>query len=297
MKHYIPEMMAVKNENQAIKVVRNSSPFFAFWCELKYGVLRKGISQPHLDRFATASIIDTIKRHKPDLAMVHLVIIDAFKHNKGVESNEIDKALLLLDGMVGEILAAAGDEYTYVMFSDHGQFTVEKEVYINVFLEQNGLLDFKNKKYDVYIESMGGSAIIRAGNKDAMQKVLSLLNDNKDILGIEDIYARDMLDKLHFSKEIEYVIEAKKGYHIKEDEFKTVIRNLRDENIVTATHGYSPHKKNYGCVFFAMGDNIKQKTEIMQMNVVDIAPTVAKMMGIDDFECDGRVLTEIFENN
>ena len=76
-----------------------------------------------------------------------------------------------------------------------------------------------------------------------------------------------------------------------------MIRNLKDENIIHATHGYSPLKEGYKCLFFAMGDMIKQETEIQHMNVVDIAPTVAEIMGLDDFNCDGQVLTDIFKNN
>ena len=295
MKHYIPEIMAVKNENQAIKVMKNSSVPFAVRCEVKYGTLRKGISQPQLDRFAKASIIDTIKRHKPSLAMVHLVIVDAFKHQNGVESPEIDKALKMLDDMVGEILKAGKDEYTYIMFSDHGQFTVEKEVYLNVLLKEHGLLNFESKEFEAYIESMGGSAVIRFKNESALKKTLKLLNDNKDMLGIEDIYSREMLDKIHISKGIEYIIEAKKGYHFKEVEFESAVRDVKKENITHATHGYNPLKSGYKCVFFAMGGNIKQNYEVKKMDVVDIAPTIARIMGIGNFECDGRALLEIFE--
>ncbi len=44
-----------------------------------------------------------------------------------------------------------------------------------------------------------------------------------------------------------------------------------------------------------MGDMIKQNAQVKHMNVVDIAPTIARIMGIANFECDGQALSEIFK--
>ena len=295
IKYNIPEIVAVNNENQAAKVLKSSSLLFTFRNELKYGKKRNGIEQPNLDEFAKSCAVDAIKKRSPDLVMVHLVCVDAAKHNFGVGSKEVDEAIGYLDKMIGEIMDVCGDEYTVVLFSDHGQFDVDKMVYMNVFLQENGLLNFENKTYDAYIQSMSGSAVIRYKDEDSIKKTLELLEKNKDMLGIEDIYQRDVLDKLHVSKEIEYVIEAKAGYYLKEGYNDKVIRNLKDENITHATHGYSPLKNDYGCVFFAMGEGIKKGVEIPKMKVVDIAPTTAKIMGVEGFDCDGSELLEIFE--
>lgn len=156
------------------------------------------------------------------------------------------------------------------------------------------MLNFDKKTYNAYIQCMGGSGIIRAKDSKAMQDTIKLLDSSKDMLGIEDIYKRDMLDKLHVGKDIEYIIEAKVGYHFKEGQSDCVIRDLKEAGYVHATHGYSPLKPNYSCLFFAMGDNIARGKDIGKMSVVDIAPTIARIMGIDDFECDGKVLDDIF---
>ena len=95
---------------------------------------------------------------------------------------------------------------------------------------------------------MGGSAVIRAKSDEMMQQTLALLNKNRELLGIEDIYSGDMLQNLHVDKSLQYIIEAKAGYHFKEEKNKEVIRNLKAEGITHATHGYSPHKENYKCV-------------------------------------------------
>lgn len=295
IEYNIPEIVAVKNENQAIKVMKNSSILFSIKNEIKYGKIREGIKQPNLDKFALNCALDCIKKSTPELVMLHLVCVDSAKHNYGIKSKEMDDSLKILDDMIGEIMDVCTDEYTVVMFSDHGQFDIDKIVYINVFLAQHGLLNFENKTYDAYIQYMGGSGIIRYKSQEALKKTLELLEKNKDMLGIEEIYSRKMLDKLNVADDIEYVIEAKAGYYFKEGMYDSVIRDLKAENIAYATHGYSPLKDKYSCVFFAMGDDIAHGVEIAHMEVVDIAPTVAKIMELDEFKCDGKVIKKVFK--
>lgn len=295
IKYNIPEIVAVKNENQAIKVMKNSSILFSVKNEIKYGKIREGIQQPNLDRFALNCALDCIKKSTPELVMLHLVCIDSAKHNYGIKSKEVDDTLKILDEMIGEIIDACGEEYTLVLFSDHGQFDVNKVVYINTFLQKHGLLNFKNKTYNAYIQYMGGSGIIRYKNNEALKKTLKLLEINKDILGIEEIYKRDTLDNLNVSSDIEYVIEAKTGYYFKEGLHDSVIKDLKKDNIKYATHGYNPLKEDYSCVFFAMGDDIARGVEIEHMEVVDIAPTVAQIMELNDFKCDGKIIEKVFK--
>jgi predicted AlkP superfamily pyrophosphatase or phosphodiesterase len=294
IKYNIPEIVAIKNENQALKVMKSSSVLFSLKNEIKYGRIRDGIRQPNLDRFALNCALDSIRKSSPELVMLHLVCIDSAKHSYGVFSGEVDKTLEILDGMVGEIIDACGEDYTIVMFSDHGQFDIDRMVYVNVFLEQHGLLSFENQTYDAYIECMGGSGIVRCKDDESLKKVMALLEENKDMLGIEDIYKRDMLDRLNVDEGIEYIIEAKAGYYLKDYKYKSVIKDLKAEKIACATHGYSPAKDNYSCVFFAMGDGIIKGAEIDRMEVVDIAPTAARIMGLNEFKCDGRIIDEIF---
>lgn len=227
--------------------------------------------------------------------MLHLVCVDSAKHNFGINSKEVDDTLKILDDMIGEIMNVCSDDYTIILFSDHGQFDVNKIVYTNVFLQQHGLLSFENQTYDAYIQYMGGSSIIRYKNEEALEKTLKLLDENKEMLGIEDIYTRDTLDKLNVAEDIEYIIESKPGYYMREEKYESVIKDLMEENIKYATHGYSPLKANYNCVFFALGDSVAKGEEIEQMEVVDIAPTVAKIMELDEFICDGKVLDKVFK--
>lgn len=62
IQYNIPEIRAIKNENQALKILKSGSPLYCVDMELKYGRIRKGIEQPYLDDFTTKCAIETIKR-------------------------------------------------------------------------------------------------------------------------------------------------------------------------------------------------------------------------------------------
>ena len=44
-----------------------------------------------------------------------------------------------------------------------------------------------------------------------------------------------------------------------------------------------------------MGEGIKAGHEIKHMSVTDIAPTAARIMELNELNCDGKILDEIFE--
>ena len=67
------------------------------------------------------------------------------------------------------------------------------------------------------------------------------------------------------------------------------------EKLKKADHGYSPFKANYQTIFAASGPNIKTNLNIEQMSLVDIAPTLAKLLDLDLKDYDGQVLDIIKE--
>ena len=62
-----------------------------------------------------------------------------------------------------------------------------------------------------------------------------------------------------------------------------------------ATHGYSPNKPDYRSVLVISGNEIKNEFELGEVEVVDIAPTVASLLGIEFPNCDGRALLEVLK--
>lgn len=293
-----PELAAIKNENLSYKIIRNGSFWYMIYLELKFRKQRISTDQPHLDQHIKRCTIDTIKRKKPDYMMVHLVSLDAAKHKYSAEGEIINETIKKLDETIGEIIKAANEEnYTILLLGDHSHITIKKSININKLLEDAKLIDYKNKSYRAYIQSMGGSAIlhIKEGDNEARDIALKILEDNKDECGIESIYKKDDLKQLHFFDKFEYVIEGKAGYAYTEDQNNVLVDDFVEQHKLYATHGYNPNKKNYSCVFMAMGNEILENNKLGKMNMVDIAPTIANILGIEFSDCDGKIIDSIFK--
>lgn len=305
MKYNIPEIRAINKENQALKVLKSGSPLYCIEMELKYGRLRKGIEQPYLDDFTTKCAIDTIKHKKPNLLMMHMIDLDDAKHAYGTDSDEVKQVITRMDKRLGDIMQAvdeAGlkDDTIIMVLGDHGQFNVRYKVHLNNLLQDKGLIYEENgeMKWRAYFQCGGGAAYlhIKQGDVEAEQLALAVIADymKDDSSGIEKLYAGDELEQLHVCPITKYMVEAKKGYCFDESMNEPTIVDLDKQGVKYATHGYSPDKSDYRCNLVVSGDQVKNDYHIGDIEMVDIAPTMAKILGIDFNYCDGRPLDEIF---
>lgn len=301
-----PELQAVRGESQTIKILKNGTLPYLLSLELRLGKQRRGTCQPYLDDFATICAEDTIKSKKPNLMLIHLTDLDTMKHEHRVGSAEALEALERQDRRLGDIIKASKDAGTYddtvfVVLSDHGQLNVDYNVYLNNLLEGAGLITSKDGKIEwrAYSQTTGGSAYLhlKEGDTEAEAKALEVLEAAaKDgQYGIEEIYDRTKLDVFHADKSVRYAIEAKKGYTFQDELTTKTVEPLKDLGKTYATHGFSPDKPNYKCIFIAAGPGIKSDYSIGDMEMVDVAPTLSRMLGMDFYQCDGRVMEGIFK--
>lgn len=59
-------------------------------------------------------------------------------------------------------------------------------------------------------------------------------------------------------------------------------------------HGWSPFHPEMMGSFIAFGPSIQQNVQLNTVRLVDIAPTIAKLLNIEMKNVEGRVLSEIF---
>ncbi|NMB42539.1 MAG: alkaline phosphatase family protein [Clostridiales bacterium] len=306
IKYNLPEVVAINKENQVLKMIKNGSPFYVLSMALKYKKVLKGIDQPYLDNFSTLLAMDTIKNKKPNLLMLHLIDLDDTKHKTGTDSKEVDQTLKRMDERLGGIIKAVKDagieeDTVFVISGDHGQINVDYRVYLNNLLLENNLIYEENGqwKWRAYLQSTGGSAYLhlKEGDKEAESLAIRILNEAKETgeYGIEKIYTRKDLDNLRVHRNIPYMIEAKKGYSFEDYISFRTLEDLNQKKIRFATHGYHPDKDNYSCNLIISGDIIKDNYSLGQVEMVDIAPTIASILGIDLANTDGRVLEDIFK--
>lgn len=302
----IPEIKAIKNENQALKILKSGSKLFTLQMEMKYGKVRQGIQQPYLDDFTTVCAVDTIKKRKPNLLLMHLIDIDDTKHLLGTKGPHIEEVIERMDRRIGDLVQATKDagiyeETTFIIVGDHSQLDVQYKVYLNRILYEEGLIYEENGKWHwrAYVQSAGGAAYlhVQPGDTEAEQLALSILQEaaRKETYGIEAILSTQQLQEFHVDSQFRYMIEAKEGYAFEDDHLQEAVIDLHALGKKYATHGYSPTKPDYTSNLIISGNNVIAGSDIGEACVVDLGPTIAHILDLDFGNTDGRALTEIFK--
>ncbi|MBS3984354.1 MAG: alkaline phosphatase family protein [Selenomonadales bacterium] len=303
----LPEIVALKGENQALKVLRNGSFLYCLELELRYRHVRKGIGQPYLDDFTTACAVHTLKARRPHLTLIHLIDLDDRKHYFGTKSQEAQAALERMDRRLAEIIAATKEAGTYadttfLVLGDHGQLDVDTRVRPNLLLSAAGLQmgEGTGTNWRAYLQCNGGSAYlyVRDGDAEARDQAISALEVAcaAGAWGIERVYTGDSLAALCVGGGIAAVIEAKRGVTFEEAFAEPSVASIAPAQGKYANHGYSLSKPNYTCVFVAAGKGVARRGDIGEMRMVDIAPTMAKILRLPFPSCDGQAMAGFGDN-
>ncbi|MGY3724446.1 Predicted pyrophosphatase or phosphodiesterase, AlkP superfamily [Granulicatella balaenopterae] len=303
IKYNFPEVVAINKENQALKLLKSGSPFFCMKMAAKYGRKLKGASQPELDNFTTDVLVDTILTKKPNLVMGHLIELDDTKHNYGIDQELVLKPVYeRMDHRIGKVLDAveeAGikESTSIILLGDHGQFTVKKELHLNQLLVNNGYIwrEGGKWKWKAYFQSTGGAAYLRLKEEstemvEAIRQLLACIKaDYPD--AIEGILTSEEMRARHIDESIPLMVEAPVGTAIVETINGYLLEDIEAMGEVRGEHGYSPEKANYHCGFVLSSSELPNAKDVGALQMVDIAPTIAQLLGIDFPRVDG---TSIF---
>lgn len=315
IQYNMPEVLPYRPwQNQIIASMLNGSPIFQYKLNKLFGHLRQGTKQPNLDNFTYKSFIHTIKDKRPDLSLVHYTDLDTIRHHYGFYSDESKEALKRHDERLGEIIKTLKEmeiykDSTIVVLGDHSSLDEDKVINLNVLLKEKGYIKVNEAgkiiSYRAILNNCDGSAYIYLKDKkdeELIKEIYKVIEAfNKEHNCIEAIYSSNEADKLGADPECALMLEAMKGYYFLDEVEGDLIREIRKEevggvpNFTRSTHGYSPFKENYTTVFMASGKGIKKGIAIEEMNLIDEAPTLAKLLGLELKEVDGKVITEFLD--
>jgi hypothetical protein len=173
IQYNIPELAIQKGQNQVVENLREGSKLLQIGSILKYRKYLNG-TQPDRDKFVTACSVDILKKHKPDLALIHFSAYDALCHIHGEDFDQLEPALQVMDDGLGALLNAAGENAQVILFSDHAQLNVHHCTTPNDILVNMGLLvkldggggyaKPADNPEPPFIECCGGSAFLYPGN-------------------------------------------------------------------------------------------------------------------------------------
>jgi predicted AlkP superfamily pyrophosphatase or phosphodiesterase len=300
IRYNLPEVHALPGENQVLKILTYGSIGWLLKSELKYGRTRESYRQPHLDAFTTllaeqlilkqyapnrtdgrAGMQQNPRDHMPDVITLHLVDLDATRHQHGVSDEQVQLALVRLDQCVGRLLRAldtvdARSSTIVAVASDHGQVDVTGVLALDDWLQEQNL--------PARAQTLGLGAYIRC-TREAVPEVYEALKNNQAMLHLKHVYTRPELRAMHAPQDVLLAVEAQEGVEI--------IDHAEDEPH-RATHGFGPDHPAGACLLWLSGPPFLQGARLRGANLVDVAPTLAHALHLELPQAQGRVLREAF---
>jgi predicted AlkP superfamily pyrophosphatase or phosphodiesterase len=194
---------------------------------------------------------------------------------------------------------------TLFILSDHGFKSVKKHVLANVALREAGLVTVEGGKVTatkVYSVAEGGTALVYVTAPDPDGALLR--KARQALTGLEGVdrivepaeYAAYGLPQPSVDPQAGALfLTAKEGYAFGGGA-------TGDKPIADAvegglgTHGYVATDPDIQALFIASGRGIKPGVKLPSVDNVDVAPTAAKLLGVDLKNVEGKVLTGILQS-
>jgi predicted AlkP superfamily pyrophosphatase or phosphodiesterase len=245
-------------------------------------------------------------RHAPDLLLVHFLCTDSFQHLWGPRSHEAYWAIEYVDERIRQFLASLPDgevpeRTSLVVLSDHGFFPVEREIRPNVRLRELGLLAADDAGRIVggpaRFVSNGGGGMVYLEHADPRGLARELATELARVEGVASVWTEDAFDSLGLpsprtnARVGDLVVETEPPYMFVNDATEGVIAPTRRYR---GTHGHLGSRPDNRAFFLAVGPRVKAGIELGPIATVDVAPTIASLLGVSLGDVEGRTLTEIF---
>jgi predicted AlkP superfamily pyrophosphatase or phosphodiesterase len=263
------------------------------------------------DEFRIGCACDIIRQFKPDLLMVHPVTIDHLRHHYGVFNDKVTRGIEETDKQIGQIMNAVEEtgnleNTNFFLVSDHGQMEIKRIINLNVLLVKHGFIktnpDGSLSDWDAYCLSNGMSAMIflkDSGDRKVCQKIESLLHQlcEEGIYGISQVFSREEIaQKERLEGDFSFVLESD-GYTSFGDNWNQPLVKKSDNSDYRygrATHGYLPDKGPQP-VLLAKGPAIRDGAVVEQRNIIDEAPTYARILNVNLSDAEGKSIDEILK--
>jgi predicted AlkP superfamily pyrophosphatase or phosphodiesterase len=223
------------------------------------------------------------------------------------------------DSALAKILKNISLEQSLVFIvSDHGMAPVHTTINLSTFLEQEGLLVLDQKDYVVVQKSKvipfasGGSVhfyineqgvekdgiVLEEDAASIREHLYELLSDLSNPTTGELIFSRifqsEELPSIYLDnfQSGDLFAQANPGYNL---DSRRGWKSIFEPTNFSGQHGYSNSLPEMQAIFIASGVGVLSRGNVISsINLVDIAPTIAAIFGLNDFNCDGKVISELF---
>jgi predicted AlkP superfamily pyrophosphatase or phosphodiesterase len=254
------------------------------------------------DEFWTRAAVHILEKHKPNLLMYHLLATDSTQHSYGTKSLAGNAALVLADRQIQQILDAVNragirDRTTVFVVSDHGFKTYRKIIHPNALLKSKGLLR-SAEDADGWVIPEGGTAHVYVTREEKRKEVLDAFRE--PIPGVTQVIAPAEYARWGYPAPTpngrmgDLVLVGGNDYAFDAAVDGPVVTDTPG-NAPRGAHGYINSDPDMQAILVAWGAGIKPGVKTAAKPNVDVAATVAKILGVEVKGMEGKVLTEFLK--
>jgi predicted AlkP superfamily pyrophosphatase or phosphodiesterase len=259
------------------------------------------------DEIWTDAAVDIIEKHRPNLLLFHLLQTDSIQHQYGPLTPAAYAAYAYADQCLARVVEAARsagilEQTTFFILSDHGFATYTHTISPNVALVEQGLLHLQNGKYrgSVWVKAEGGAASLYIHDQKLRAELVPKLKAYfSDVPGVEHVYTNHEALALGLPAESDsdqapqLYLTASADYAFGDDATGDLVRS----NPPRGQHGYLNSVPDMQALFVASGRAIAPGVELGSVSNLRVAPTIAKILGIELPAAKQPPLSQILRDN
>lgn len=248
-----------------------------------------------------------VEKNHPQLFLFCLAEFANSLQRFGLGSIEANTALAAIDASLKNILetverAGLMNETTFLIVSSHGYAKVQQEFRPNVILAKKGLLTLDAKgnvgSWEAIARTFGGAAAIYLQdekNERKAREVQAIFEDlhKNEASPIWRIITRQDAAKLGADPRAAFFLEAAPGFVISEQAAGKRTTEKLGKDARQAISGYIPSRSEMRGLLIGVGKGIRPQTTIEYARLIDIAPTIARLLGLELKPTRGHAISEI----
>ena len=251
------------------------------------------------DRNRARFMVKLLETRKPQFMTAYFASLDHQEHASGPGTPQANAVLEGIDRLVGELVAAAQKVHPHgvvAIVSDHGFAPVQHDVNLYAPFIQAGLISIRDgavTDWQATPWNGGGSAAIELRRPDdtALKARVSALLDR---LRADPAYGIDrMLD--HAQLVARGATPSASWYVLFKPGFEMGIKPdapMPSPGHYRGMHGYDPALPEMRSTFLIAGQGVPAGRDLGSIDMRDIAPTLAALMGASLPQAQGRVLLD-----
>lgn len=258
------------------------------------------------DHVWTQAAIHMFKRHRPNLLLYHTLNTDAMHHRYGPDSDPGHTALAFADRLLGDLVRAVDEsglraKTTFIVTTDHGFKKVTQFAYPNVVLKRAGLVQAAGPsvtRCDAWVMPQGGIAFVYildpARKAELLPRLKALFAGAEGVdrvIDATEAHSLGLPTPAENQGMGELILYPKAGYS-----FNAGVAGDAPSGPALnygGSHGYPNSDRELDGIFIASGAGIRPGQRVERVRNLDVAPTIARLLGLELGPVDGRVLEEI----